>query len=84
MLKTDPLSSLSLPALSRAARELIGSSLACRDSDHANVLVLTKSQAHQNITTAITQSWGRPNEHMLPTTATTPSPIPKLLFMCLI
>lgn len=77
---------LSLPALSSAVRALIGSLLACRDDDHANVLVLTNSQAHQNITTsAITQSWGQPNEHMPPSPLPdNPYPIPKLLFMCLI
>lgn len=65
---------LSLLALSRAVKELIGSSLACRDGDHANVLVLTNSRAHQNITMAITQSWGWPNEHMLPPPDNPPPP----------
>lgn len=70
---------LSLPTLPRDVPELIGSLL----GDHANVLVLTNSRAHQNITTAITQSRGRHNEHMLPLPDNLP-PIPKLLFMCLI
>lgn len=65
------------PAPSRAGRELIGSSLACRDSDHANALMLTNRWAHQNITSAITRSSGQLNEHMLPHTH--PSPPPLLL-----
>lgn len=60
---------ISLYGIYSLSLSLIGSLLSCRDGDHANVLVLTNSLAHQNITTAITQIWGRPNEHMLPSPA---------------